>query len=134
MVAQKTEQERLEDALGATLKRNLELADEVKRLKTELARREANLAYLGRRVAPLSMLATLVLGNSQLPWEDEAALRAEIARYFSERLSSMPDEAIKFLLEKILEQLSPPAAASAASAETSEASAEDLLASGGKTE
>lgn len=95
----KTEQQLLEDALDAALKRNLELeAEDVKKGNM--------IAYLSKRVNPLSTLAMLVLGNAQLAWEDDAALRGQIAGYFSKNVRVVSDSVMKPTLDGIIAMLS----------------------------
>ena len=98
----KTEQQELEDAFETALNENRELKEEGRRDK-------AHIANLSRRVGPMSMLATLVTGDAQLPWEDESALRAEISKVLVEKIlanlkGDMPE--VVSLLERLVGLLS----------------------------
>ena len=101
--------------------------DEVERLKTELSKKEARIAFLDKRVNPLSILAMQALGVPQLPWEDDAALRALIREYFEKERRMRSDTVQAATLDAILEYLRAEEAAPEAHAGAPEASAEKLL-------
>lgn len=125
MVAQTQDQQLIRAA--AALRDAL---DEIERLKVEDARKEANIAFLSRRVNPLVILAMSVLGVAQLPWEDDAALRRIIADHLEKTYRERSDSVMGANLNAILDFVKSAQGETVPEApvETAEESAEKLLA------